>query len=326
MFFGINRQVSSIALFGAVAFSGYAIAGEPPVDIQPRAHVRTQAPPVESMIHVDSRLVLIPVGVTDALNRPVPGLQKNDFRIFDGKVEQQVLHLSFEDAPVAVGLLFDSSGSMRNKMPQSREAVSRILATANAEDEFLLVEFSDTARLTHRLTSETSEIQSQLRSANAKGQTALLDAIALGIREVKKSDRERKALVIISDGGDNRSRFTESEIRRMSEESGVMIYAMGIFQDSGLRLSAEETAGPNLLAEITERSGGHLFPIRRLRDLPDTASRIGAELHSRYVVGYSPANLQSDGRYHSVKIKVTPRDGAEALQVNSRSGYRAPRE
>jgi VWFA-related protein len=275
-------------------------------------------------IRVDTSLVLIPLSVTDALNRPVTGLQKKNFRIFEGSEEQQVLHLSFEDTPLAVGVVFDTSGSMAKKMPKSRAAVAEFFQTANPEDEFFLVEFNNTAQISHSFTSEPGEIQSQLAFTKPKGKTALLDAVALGLREIKKSAKPRKALVIFSDGGDNRSRYTTGEVRNMVAESDALIYAMGIFEGGPGRLSAEEIAGPDLLKELAERTGGKMYPVDNLKDLPGIAGRIGAELHSRYILGYMPANLQRDGKYHKVRVKVERPEGMLPVQVDSRSGYRAP--
>jgi Ca-activated chloride channel family protein len=299
-----------------------ALAGDSPVNIQPRSKRAASVQP-RSDIHVDSSLVLIPLSVTDALNRPVTGLQKDNFRVFEGGAEQQILHVAFEDTPLAVGVVFDTSGSMVKKMPKSRAAVAEFFHTANPEDEFFLVEFNNTARVTQAFTPKPGEIQSQLASTKPAGQTALLDAVALAMRELRKSNK-RKALVIFSDGGDNRSRYTRAEVRNMVAESDVLIYAMGIFEGSTGRLSAEEIAGPDLLNELAERTGGRMFPVDNLKNLPAIAGRVGAELHSRYILGYAPANLQRDGRYHKVQVKVERPEGMPLLRVDSRSGYRAP--
>jgi VWFA-related protein len=273
---------------------------------------------------VNTSLVLVPVSVTDARNRPILGLDKTSFRIFDNNVEQQVASLVFEDTPVAIAVVFDMSGSMRPKMQKSRIALARLLETANPEDEFCLIQFSDSVHLGRSWTSDPSEITGALANAVPRGRTALLDAIALGLREVKKSTKPRKAIVIVSDGGDNRSRLTETEVRTMARESDALIYAMGIFEGMGIQLSLEELAGPGLLDEITEASGGRLFPVSDVGHLPDIAARIGVELHNQYVLGYSPSAIQNDGRHHRVRVKVVPPVGIAALNVDWRSGYRAP--
>ncbi len=294
------------------------------VSLQPRQTVLAAKRSVPSTMRVDTSLVLIPVGVTDLRNRPVTGLDRSNFRVFDSNVEQQVLSLVFEDAPLAVGLVFDTSNSMDQKIAKSRAAVDRFLRTANSEDEFFLVEFNDHVHVTQPFTSDPADIHARLSQATPHGRTALLDAIALSLDELKKSSKPRKALVIFSDGGDNRSHHTERQIRALAQESDALIYAMGIFEMNGTSLRAEEAAGPGLLHEITEASGGRLFPVGDPDDLLDIANRIGVELHNQYVLGYSPNNLQADGKRHKVRVKVIPPGGLATLHVDWRVGYRAP--
>lgn len=306
----------------ALALHFWAAGGWTQVSIQRRdaPSARRAASPD---LRVNTSLVLVPVSVTEASNRPVLGLDKSNFRIFDNNVEQQVASLAFEDEPVGIAVVFDISGSMRPKMRKSKIALARLLETANPEDEFCLIEFSDGVELAKRWTSDPAEITGALGNALPRGRTALLDAIALGLREVKKSAKPRKAIVILSDGGDNRSRHSERELRAMARESDALIYAMGIFEGKGIQLSIEEIAGPGLLEEITEASGGRLFPVSDVNHLPDIAARIGLELHNQYVLAYSPSAMQHDGRHHRVRVQVLPPAGVAALNVDWRAGYRA---
>jgi Ca-activated chloride channel homolog len=293
--------------------------------IEPRHHANAKAPSPPPDIRVDTTLVLIPVSVTDRLNHPVTQLAKNNFRVFEGPVEHEVLHLTIEDSPMAVAIVFDTSGSMQRKLPAAREALAAFLKTANPEDEFALVEFGDKARLTCHLTGEPGDISERLTFAEAKGQTALLDAVGIGIAELKKSSKPRKAMVVVSDGGDNRSRYTEREIRGLVRESEVPIYSMGIFESgSAAKLSAEELAGPALLKDLANDSGGRAFNVTSLKELSATAERIGVELHNSYVLGYAPSNLARDGKYHRVHVKLVPPEDAPELRVEWRSGYYAP--
>jgi VWFA-related protein len=306
-----------------VLLSFAAVGGWAQVSIQPRIEpgAPSASPP---NLRVNTSLVLVPVSVSDALNRPVLGLAKSSFRIFDNSVEQQVESLVFEDAPVAVAVVFDMSGSMGPKVRKSRIALARLLETAIPEDEFCLIEFSDEARLAQSWTSDPAEITRSLAVAAPRGRTALFDAIALGLRELKKSAKSRKAIVILSDGGDNRSRLSERELRSIARESDALIYAMGIFEGMGIQLSLEEIAGPGLLEEITEASGGRLFPVSDVNHLPEIAARIGVELHNQYLLAYSPSAMQQDGRHHRVRVQVVPPAGISALNVDWRTGYRAP--
>jgi VWFA-related protein len=299
----------------------------PQVAVVPRT---STAPPEERRrepsLRVDTNLVLVPVSVYDPANRPVTGLEKEHFRLYDDKVEQKVTHFAMDDEDVAVGLLLDTSGSMGPKLRRSRSAAAASFQTANPGDEFFLVEFNDQPKLAVSLTRNTEEIQNQLTFTQSKGRTALLDAVMLGLHEVKKSKKLRKALLIISDGGDNSSRYTEGEVRNRVRESDVLIYAIGVFEPMGGRgRSPEESAGPGLLTDISEQTGGRHFPSDTI-ELPDIAAKIGIELRNRYVLGYSPTSQQRDGRYHRVQVKLVPPRGLPPLKAFWRLGYYAPVE
>jgi VWFA-related protein len=291
------------------------VASKPPLDAKvPTANLR-----------IDSNLVLIPVSVCDAMNRPVTGLEKEHFKVFDDKIEQTVTHFAMEDEPLAIGLVFDTSGSMGTKLRRSRLAAAEFFKTANPEDEFFLVEFNDQPKLVVPLTNDTEEIQNQLAFAPSRGRTALIDAIFLAMHEMKKSTKTRKALLIISDGGDNCSRYTESEVRNLVREGDVLIYALGIYEPSGARgRSPEEWSGPALLGEFAEQTGGRHLPVDDINELPDIAAKIGIELRNRYVLGYVPQNPIRDGRYHRVQVKLVPPHGLPTLKAFWRLGYFAP--
>lgn len=301
-------------LFAQVAITP-RMTTKPPLDVRlPAANLR-----------IDSNLVLVPVSVCDSNNRPVTGLEREHFKVFEDKVEQTVTHFAMEDEPVAVGLVFDTSGSMGNKLRRSRMAASAFFRTANPEDEFFLVEFNDQPKLVVPMSRDYEEIQNKLAFAPSKGRTALLDAIFLAMHEMKKSAKGRKALLIISDGGDNSSRYTATEVRDLVREGDVLIYALGIYEPYGSRdRSPEEMAGPGLLSDIAEQTGGRHLPVEDLNEMPDIAAKIGIELRNRYVLGYSPANRSRDGRYHHVQVKLTPPHGLPTLKAFWRLGYYAP--
>ena len=201
------------------------------VAVQPRTKQGTRSPPRPTTnLRVDTDLVLVPVAVSDPRNRPVTGLEREHFKLFDDKIEQKVTHFSMDDEPVAVGMVFDVSGSMGNKLRMARVAAAEFFKTSNVEDEFFLVTFSDQVKLTVGLTKDVQEIQNQLTFAQSKGRTALLDAIMMSMHEMKKSKKNRKALVVISDGGDNSSRYSENEVRNMVRENDVLIYAIGVYE------------------------------------------------------------------------------------------------
>lgn len=273
----------------------------------------------------DSTLVLIPVSVTDQSNRFVLGLRKQDFHILEDGVEQKVANLSGEDTPLSVGLLYDRSGSMGDKQQIERRAVGQFLKTMNPADESFLVDFADQAQVAQGFTHRTDEIDLKLAFLQPGGLTALLDAVHLGLREMKQAKNPRKALLIVSDGGDNHSRYTAKEIQGLVREADVQIFAMGVFEPSvSLHLSTEEVSGPRLLAEIAEQTGGRAFSATASSDLPGVAARIGIELRNQYVLAYQPSNAEKDGKYRRVEVRVDSQPGLPPLKAHWRLGYYAP--
>jgi Ca-activated chloride channel homolog len=300
------------------------------VSIQPRAKStpdKDQTSSTHANIRVDSTLVLIPVTVTDPYNRFVTGLEKENFKIFEDKKEQDIVQFSSEDAPLSVGVVFDCSGSMGSKMEKSRLAVTQFFKTANPEDEFFLVQFNDTASLVEPFTRNLEEIQNRLTFTQSRGRTALLDAIYLALHEMKKAQNPRKALLVISDGGDNSSRYTETDIKNLVKEADVQIYAIGIYEPIASRSrTPEELSGPGLLTEISEQTGGRQYPVENLAELADIAAKIGVELRNQYVIGYSPHNQERDGKYRRVEVKLNQPRGLPPLRAYWRHGYYAPSE
>jgi len=300
---------------------------DPKVEITPRAKRAGEAPPdvPRGDIRIQSTLVLIPVTVTDPLNRFVTGLDRENFRLFEDKSEQKVTHFASEDAPLSVGLVFDVSGSMGTKLDKSRQAAAQFFKTANPEDEFFLIEFNDRPELVVGFTSRLEEIQNRLTFTQSKGRTALLDAVYLALNTMKKGKKPRKALLIISDGGDNSSRYTESEIKNRVREADVQIYAIGIYEPMASRgRTPEEMAGPSLLSEVAEQTGGRHFAVDNPNELPDVAAKIGVELRNQYLLGYTPSNLQRDGKYRKVQVKLVQPRGLPPLRASWRLGYYAP--
>ncbi len=287
----------------------------------------------------DTTLVLVPVSVTDPSNRYVLGLEKDDLRLFEDGVEQKVTYFSSEDAPLSIGLLVDTSGSMGIKLDTSRRAVAEFLKTLNPSDEAFLVEFNDRADLAVPLTHDAASVGNAMTSATSGGLTALLDAVHLGLQEMKRAKNPRKALLVISDGGDNNSRYTSSQITNLVREADVQIYAMGVFEPSlsfgvsaavtralGGKLGTAELDGPRLLSEIAEQTGGRALAATNLRELPGIAERIGIELRNQYVLAYSPQNANHDGKYRKIEVKLQQPKALPALKARWRLGYYAPNE
>jgi len=275
-------------------------------------------------IKVDVNLVLVPVTVTDPMNRLVTGLERDNFLLSEGSQGQQIRSFSSEDAPLSLGVIFDLSGSMGNKIEKSKQAVVEFFKTANPDDEFFMIGFSDKPELLVDFTSSIEDIQSQLVFANAKGRTALLDAIYMGMKKMKSAHHEKKALLIISDGGDNRSRYTDSEIKSLVKEADVGVYAIGLFDTSAA--TPEERYGPYLLNEISDVTGGRMFRVDDVNELADVATKIGVELRNQYVLGYRPTNAARDGKWRKIKVKLNAPKGLPPLTVHAKTGYYAPTE
>src|SRR5664279_727370 len=275
-------------------------------------------------IRKDVDLVLVPVTVTDPMNRLVTGLEKDNFFLTDSGQPQEIKHFSSEDAPVSLGVIFDVSGSMSNKIDKSRDVVVEFFKTANPQDEFFLVAFSEKPEVLADFTTSIEDIQSKLVYASPKGRTALLDAIYLGMNRMRKAKQQKKALLIISDGGDNHSRYTESEIKSMVKEADVQIYGIGLY-DRDFK-TAEEREGPQLLSEISEVTGGRTFTIGNPNELADVATKIGIELRNQYVLGYRPTSPGRDGKWRKIKVKLNPPKGLPPLHVYAKTGYYAPTE
>lgn len=273
-------------------------------------------------ISVNVNLVLVPVTVTDPMNRLVTGLEKENFNVFENNKNEPIQTFSSEDEPITVGVIFDMSGSMSNKIEKSKQAVIEFFKTANPEDEFFLIAFNDRPELISDFTSSIEDIQGKLVYPVAKGRTALLDAIYFGMNKMRNAKYQKKALLVISDGGDNRSRYTDHEIKSMVKEADVMIYSIGLFDyNPG---TAEERSGPYLLSEISDATGGRLFRIDDPSELSDTAAKIGIELRNQYVIGYRPDNAAHDGKWRKIKVKLSPPKGLPQLMVHAKTGYYAP--
>ena len=299
--------------------------------VYPRMEPATRANPMvdelkTKPLRVYADLVLVPVTILDTMNRIVKGLSRDNFQVFDGKRPEQIRYFSSEDAPASVGIILDSSGSMKTKMERAREAVREFLRTANPQDEFFLISFADRPQESSDFTQDADKLQSSLILVNPNGRTALLDAIYLGLDKMKTAKYQRKALLIISDGGDNHSRYTQREIFSIAKESDVMMYGIGVFDRQFA--TQEELEGPDLLDRLTAINGGRAFTIDNPNDLPQVAHAIGLELRNQYVIGYRPQDAPHDGKWHKIKVKLnwSRRWKLPPMTVYAKTGYYAPAE
>lgn len=285
---------------------------EPRVSITPRK-LDTRSAELDGRLRIDVKLVEVPVTVTDALDRPITSLTKESFRVLEDGIEQKITSLTREEGPISLGLLFDTSGSMKGRMDASINALKLLFSTAGTGDEYFMIQFSDEVRLLGGgFTPEPDSIYGLLGNLQPKGWTALLDAIALGTNQMKSAKNRRKVLLILSDGNDNYSRFSESEVKSMVVESDVRVYAIGI------------TYRPRLLKQLAEQTGGSALVARNMAELPDVVQHLSEEIRSHYVLGYRSTNNQNDGKYRKVKVELVQPQGTPSLRASWRHGYYAP--
>lgn len=322
-----NQVYPRIVVLLACALISAAVYGQVrgPVTPPPKTPSSQKAPSDEIKVNVDR--VLVPVTVTDPLGRLVTGLEMKNFRVFEDKKEQEITSLTSDDVPISIGVIFDMSGSMSDKVEKARQAAVQFMRTANPLDQFFLVTFNDRAALNSGFTSSVEDLQNRMMFTQSHGRTALLDAIYLGLSQMRRAHNTRRALLIISDGGDNHSRYNENDVREFLKESDCQLYAIGIYDPIGIRMrTPEELNGPSLLDEMTEMTGGRVFPVTNLNELPDIAMKISMELRNQYVLGYKPSNTKRDGTWRKIKVKLRPPKGLPPLRVYAKTGYYAPHD
>ncbi len=274
----------------------------------------------------DVDLVLVPVSVTDSYDRLVTGLEKKDFALTEGGAQQQIQYFSTEDGPISLGVILDVSKSMRDKMDDARDAVVQFFESANQQDDWFVITFSDRPELLADTSRSVGFARERLATVTPSGRTSLLDAIYLGLSKMHHAKHGRRALLVISDGGDNNSRYTERELKKVVEEADVEIYGIGIFERL-LKVLAppEERDGKRLLTAVTEASGGRLFTLHSPRELPQIAEQVSLELRNQYVLGYRPGNEAHDGKWRPIQVSLTTPEGRR-LHVHAKKGYVAPGE
>lgn len=262
-------------------------------------------------LQVDVDLVMVPVTVTDGSNRPVTGMDHDHFQVFEDKIQQDIISFAAEDAPVSVGIVFDVSGSMAGDIGLARAAATSFLRNGTAEDEVFLIVFNTKAELVQDFTSDPSAIQSTLMFEEVGGMTALYDAVYMGLEKLKDGVNPKKALLLITDGLDNRSRYHLNNVRDFVRESDVQIYSIGGGRQYGPRV-------------LTEETGGRSFFPRSMYELPDITRNIAIELKNQYVIGYASSNKAIDGKWRDIDVRLDPPPGAPRLTSRARQGYYGP--
>jgi Ca-activated chloride channel family protein len=321
-----SRRLTTLVIsFSFLPFFSIPTVAQVTIDRRPRPAARVELPDTPLInLRVDSSLALIPAHVTTEQGATVTDLRKENFRLFEEGVEQEITYFAKDDVPVSVGLVFDSSASMHDKKHKVAEAAAAFFRTSGPQDEFFLIQFDERPRLAVPFTLNSDEVYQRVLHAKAFGRTSLLDAVHDALAQMKLARNSRKALVILSDGGDNRSRHTFVQIKNELLESDVQVYAMGVFAADLNKLSPEEADGPHLLDELAWESGGTHFRVDNLQDLPEVSERLGHDLRDQYVLGYSPSNSVRDGKYRRVKLDLVLPDRMPPPRVYYRGGYYAP--
>jgi Ca-activated chloride channel family protein len=285
-----------------------------------RLDLRASQPEIHPTIHLDSNLVLVPVTVTDIRGKLVPGLRESDFTLYENDSPQQLLSFSRETAPISLGIVVDLSGSMVNKLAKTQVAVNEILKNIEPADEEFLVTFSETAQLASGFTRQVSDIRAALSFAKVQGRTPLYDAVAIAMQQMRNARNERKVLFLISDGGDNHSRITRRELRRMVGEEEVQIHAIGIHDGSA---TVQDRIEMKILDDLANMTGGQHYLIHDAAELPELASKISLALHDRYLLGYRPEPAGKPGSFRRINVRVAQPKGVR-FSVYARHGYWMP--
>jgi VWFA-related protein len=291
-----------------------AVGAQDRISITPRARPSPTTAARTPNLRYDVRLVQIPVVVTDPRGKPVVDLPRENFRLFEDDVERQISSFTTDDAPISAILIFDSSRSMKPRIADARAAVDQFLQRSLPGDEYALVRFSDRAEVLNSFTSDLEEISRQLASVEPRGWTALFDALCLGTHQVRKGRNQRKVMVVFSDGADNNSRYSQSELTSLLREADVEVYAISLFEK------------PRVLERLTEETGGRALWVRKLEDLPEAMETLNRQIRSEYMIGYNPGTIQNDGKYHRIRVEVAPPAGTPKVRASWRRGYTAPGE
>lgn len=273
----------------------------------------------------NSDLVLVPVSVTTGNGRAVPGLSKEDFSVFDNHVQQQIKLFTCEDAPAAIGFVFDASDSMAPRMAKAREAVYALLDEARPDDHFFVIRFSGRPELLQPLTDNVGEVRRVVGDIDIHGSTALFDAMKMAWLEMRSAPQSRKAIILISDGQDNASHVTPADLKQFAAESDTTVYTLfiGDLTDIADPENWGKRNGLILLDDIARQTGGRMFAVSRPKQLPQVATKIGAWIHAQYVLGYVPAREGLNGRYHKIHVKVSKPERFPKLHYTWRLGYLA---
>ncbi len=318
----VSLQICFLLITGVICDAQLSVESGVQQQIVARSFKAVARQGDNSLIKSNVDLVFLPVTITDQNNRYVTGLRKEDFRVFEGKNEQAVEHFSIEDTPISIGVIFDASGSMSQNIELGRQAIKKFIAASKPQDEFFLVAVNNRPRLLVDFTDSVDVVQNEIVDATPRGTTALLDAVYLGLNQMKRAKYQRRVLLVISDGKDNHSRYTLPELTALLKETDIQVYAIGVVD--GVIKSKVNRQGQSLLARLTDITGGRTFPNQNPKVIDETAAELGNELRNQYLLAYHPKDLPRDGRWRKVRIQVKAAEELKRLRVYAKQGYYAP--
>jgi Ca-activated chloride channel family protein len=332
---GLTAFILAIFIAGlAVCLATGAVAqqSQPPVSpsTQPPAPNAPLELPRQGQYKIQSQvsLVVLHASVLNDRSVFVPGLKQENFRVFEDKVEQKLAVFKQEDVPVSFGLVIDNSGSMRDKRPQVNAAALTFVKTSNSEDEGFVVNFNDDYYLDteHDFTSDLNEMKTALERIDARGSTALYDAVIGSLDHLKKGTRDKKVILIVTDGEDNASRHSLENTVEQAQRNDALIYAVGVFSDDDIKhnRSAMKKAR-TALSQLANATGGLAFFPEDANDTEAICTQIAHDIRNQYTLAYYPTNVARDGSFRSVQVEVLPPHGSGKLGVRTRTGYYASR-
>src|SRR5262245_18947186 len=278
----------------------------------------------DSTLRVDVELVQLPVSVLDKDGLPVRGLQKDHFTVFEDKVQQYITVFKQEDIPLSIGLVIDASGSMTDKLERLNTAAVTFVRESNPEDETSIVSFADEASLEQDFTKSTRKLSQALSSITPNGNTALYDAVFLAARHLNEQGyHEKKVLLVVSDGEDNKSKYKLNEVLSALQESKIIVYSVGLLSSESV-FTYTPDGGKKALKKLAEATGGASFFPKNVSQVEEICKRIARDLRNQYTIGYKPSNDKLDGSFRKVQVKVNAPKTVSNIKVRTKQGYYAP--
>jgi Ca-activated chloride channel family protein len=277
-------------------------------------------------LSVNVELVQLPVSVLDKKGFPVRGLQQEHFVVYEDKILQEISFFKQEDVPLSVGLVLDTSSSMSSKLDSLNTAAMTFVRESNPEDETAIVSFSDSVKLDQDFTTNTRQLRRALHGIIPNGGTSLYDAVFLAAKHLTKEGvREKKVLLIISDGEDNQSKYKLEEVLEAIRESKIILYSVGLLSaDSGIPNTGLADYGKKALKQLAEVTGGAAFFPRSTREVEKVCQSIARDLRNQYTIGYGPSNQKLDGSWRKTVVQVNLPKTSPKVRVRTKQGYYAP--